>query len=116
VDVFVFAVVLDIRHVVVDDVHDVTNIKTSTTDTSCNEDGAAAVAERSQGVLAFALGAIRVDGCRRKPVVEEVVVDEIDGLLRANKHQGAGRRHGDEKVVEGLHLLRVLDPNDLLSN
>jgi len=42
-----------------------------------------------------------------------MVIHEVCSLLGANKHESAGGRHRDKKVVESLMLSMRLSPDDL---
>lgn len=109
VNVFVNAAVKHVWKVVVDDVHDVANVKTAGRDTSSDEDGTLAGAERtatmkseacgdvgridSQRILTFALSTIRVNrGCWHSEIEQEVI-KEVDTLLGVAEDECARGRH-----------------------
>lgn len=131
VDVLGDAAVGGARQLVVDDVHHVLDVEAAGGDAGCDEDGALSGAEGAavwvlvgvgmwdvwagdvQGVLALALGAVRVDGGAGETHVVEVVVDQISLDFGVDEDKCARRRHRQEQVVESLLLEVVLDEYDL---
>ena len=127
-NVLIRAVVLDGWEVEVDDMHHIAYVQATSRDTSSHHDRSLAGTECTavivrtefklgsfnlQSVLSLTLCAIGMDGCRRKTVVEEEVVNEVRSLLALHKHQGSGWRHGNQKIVQRLLLSVPLDPDDL---
>ena len=107
-NVLIFTVVLDGREVKVDDMHDITNVKTTSRDTGSDHDGCFASAEGTtvvvssaseakrvnlQSILALTLSTIGVDRGGGQTVVEQEVIDEVRRLLALDEDQGTGRRH-----------------------
>jgi hypothetical protein len=130
--VFILAVMVSGWEVEVDDVHHVAgtlsamssldanvdslpNVQTTSRNRSCNHDGLKARLERSERILTFTLGAIRVNRGGWEAHIVKVIVQEVGHLLGANKDQGSGRRHGDEEVVKRLLLLVLVNPENLVS-
>lgn len=128
-NVLIFTVVLDSREVEVDDMHNITNVKTTSGDTSSDHDRSLACAKStpdivntiseskafdSQCVLTLALSAIRVDRGGRQTVVEQEVVDEVRSLLGLDEDQGTRRWHRDQEIVQSLLLCVALNPDDLI--
>jgi len=54
-----------------------------------------------------------MDRGRRHAQVEQVVIDEVGCLLGANKDERTRRRHGDQQVIQRLHLLVLVGPQEL---
>lgn len=102
------------RKIVVDDVGDVMNIKTTSRNAGGNENGSLARAESTNGVLALSLGAITVDASARDLAVEQVIINLICSTLRVNKDDSTSRRSRHEQVENGLLLHGGLDIDDFL--
>lgn len=68
---------------------------------SCsNKNGMNSVAERAQGILTFALGAVTMDtGCRVTFSVEEIF-QAVSTFLGLHKHQGERIRTCERKVIK----------------
>lgn len=127
-NVFIEAVVLDGWKIEIDDVHDIANVKASSRDTSSDHDRGFASLEGTtadisqvkrgrgnflQSIFSLTLGAIRVDGGGWQAHVEEVVINEVSGLLGLDEDEGARRWHGDQKIVESLLFGIALNPDNL---
>ena len=70
----------------------------------------------SQSILSLTLGAIRVDGGGRETHVEQVIVDEVRGLLGLDEDESAGWWHGDQEIIQSLLLCVALNPDNLLES
>ena len=54
-----------------------------------------------------------MNGCGRKTLVEQEVIDNVHAFLGSAKDQSSGRWRSDEEVVKSLLLLVLLNPDDL---
>jgi hypothetical protein len=120
---------VDTWQIIVDDVHDIADVETTSGDGGSDEDRTFACTEgsartgqschvegvlgNSQCIFTFALSAVRVDRGRGHAEIVQIVVEKVSRLLGCNKDQGARRRHGQEQVVYSLLLHIALDPDNL---
>jgi hypothetical protein len=110
-------VVVDIRgKIVVDDVGDVGNIKTTSSNGSSNQDGAAAVAEVLEGALTLTLGAVTVNRGGGEVLVDEEVGQSVGHALRLDEDEGQSSGVAVQDVEQDRALVNVLDVFDLLGN
>lgn len=100
--------------IVVDDVGDVGDIKTTGGNSSSHHDGAATVAEELQGTLTLALGAVSVDRCGGEVLVDEEVGERISHALGLDEDERQAAGMSVEDVEEDRALVNVLDKLDLL--
>jgi hypothetical protein len=63
-----------IGHIVVDDVHDVTDINTTGSDSSSDQNGALTTLEGEQSIFSFHLGTITVNGGRGETAFIEILI------------------------------------------
>lgn len=111
-------VIVDVSwQVVVDDVSDVGDIETTGSDSSGDQEGAAAAAEELEGTLTLALGTVTVNGGGREVLSDEEVTESIGHTLSLDEDQGqTGGTVCVEDIKENGSLVNVLDILDLLSN
>lgn len=86
------------RKVVVDDVHDVLDVDTASSDTSCDEDGSLSRTERTKSSFTLGLAAITVHGCHRETHVVEEVIEVVDFRTTVAEDDGTDAMHLLEKV------------------
>jgi hypothetical protein len=117
--------------VIVDDVLDVGDIETTSSNAGSNQDGAftgtegatscSLVANRGmrsamdlQSILTLTLGTVGVDRSDRQTLVVEEVVDHVALDLGVGEDQGALGAVGEDQVEQSLALGALLDEDDLL--
>ena len=103
-----------VRKIEVDDVHHILDVETAGGDSSSDEDTNGTDAERTNGILTLALGAIRVDRRGGHANVVQVVVELVGAALAVDKHDGTGGGTRVQQVEESLALGRWLDVDDVL--
>jgi hypothetical protein len=131
VDVLGNTIVLSGWQVVVDDVLDVGDIETTSSNAGSDQDGTATgtegstrgllVADRGmrsamdlQSILTLTLGTVGVDRSDRQTLVVKEVVDHVALDLGVGKDQGALGAVGEDQVEQSLALGALLDEDDLL--
>ena len=110
-------IVVDVRReVVVDDMRDVGDIKTASSDSSRNKDGGAASPEGLEGRLTLALSTVAVDGGSREVVAQEEVGEHVGHALGLDEDEGQTSAVSLKNVKEDRALVVVLDVLDPLSD
>lgn len=110
-------VVVDVGgQVVVDDVLNIGDIQTSSSDSSGHKDWAASSTEHLQSTLTLALGTITVDGGRWEALVDEVIGERICHALGLDEDEGQTSTVGVKDVEQDAALVGVLNVLNLLSN
>lgn len=105
--------------VVADDVGDVGDIQTTSSDGSGNHDRAASRTEHVEGTLTLALGAVSVDRGGREVLAQQEVGQRIGHALGLDENQGQAQVAlglGVEDVEKNGTLVLILNVFDLLSN
>lgn len=102
--------------IIVDNVGDVGNIQTTSSNGSSNHNGAASVTEELEGALTLTLGAVTVDRSGREALVDEEVGERVGHALGLDKDEGETTSVGVEDVEKDGALVNVLDVLNLLSN
>lgn len=103
--------------IVVDDVGDIGNIKTTSGNRGSHHDRAAAIAEELQSTFTLTLGAVTVNCRGREALVDEEVRQRIRHTLGLDENQGqTGGAMGVEDVEKDRALIVVLDILDLLGD
>jgi hypothetical protein len=69
--------------------------------------------EYSHGILTLTLSTPTVDRSARHPRIVEVIIDKVNLVPAVDKDQSADRRHADQKIIKGTHLLVVINPDKL---
>lgn len=106
-NVFILTAKLNGREVIVDDVHHVSDVKASRTDTGGDHDGRSASSEAStneqsvcasdpaksysHSVFPLELGSLGMNRGSWKALVEEEVINEVYGFLGSDEDQGSCR-------------------------
>ena len=105
------------REIIVDDMGNVGNIETTSSNGGGNHDRSATLAEGLKGHFAFPLGPVTVNGCSRVMVGDEVVAQYVSHPLGLHEHksQATLRLHG-QYVQEDRALVLVLNVLDFLGN
>lgn len=98
--------------VVVDDVHDITNVDTSRADTSGNEDGSVTRSKGSHGGLSLLLGTFAVDGSDWELEIEEEIIKVIGFDTTVDKNDGSHSMHLLEEANEDVTLFVSLGLQD----
>jgi hypothetical protein len=131
VDILGNTIVLSGWQVVVDDVFDVGNIETTSSNAGSDQDGAFTgtegatrsllVANRGlrsamdlQSILTLTLGTVGVDRSDRQTLVVEEVVDHVALDLGVGEDQGALGAVGEDQVEQSLAFGALFDEDDLL--
>lgn len=110
-------VVIDIsREIVVDDVGDVGNIQTTSSDSSGDQNRAATVAEHLQSALTLTLSAVTVNGSSGEVLVDQEVGQRISHALGLNENKGETTGVGVENVEKDRALVNILNVLDLLGD
>lgn len=98
----------------VDDVHHVLDVETTSGDSSSDEDAYGTDAERTNGILTLALGAIRVDRRGGHTDIVQVVVKLVGATLAVDEDNGTSGGTRVQQVEKSLALGRWLDIDDVL--
>lgn len=108
-------VVIDVGgKVIVDDVHDVRDIETTSSDGSSDHNGCATLTECIEGRLTLTLRAITVDGGGGVIVTEQEVGQHVGHALGFDEDEGQSGGLSAEKIKEDGALVVVLNVLDLL--
>lgn len=102
--------------VVVHNVGDVGNIKTTSSDGSCDQNGAAAVSEHLESTLTLTLGAVTVNGCGGELLVDEEVGQRVCHTLGLDENKCQTTSVGVQDVQQNRALVDILNVLDLLGN
>jgi hypothetical protein len=102
--------------VIVDDVGDIRDIKTSGSYSSSDKDGATSVSEHLQSLLTLALSAVTVNGGGGEALVDEEVRQGVGHTLGLNEDQGKTSTMSVKDIQEDRTLVNVLDVLNLLGN
>ena len=107
-------IVVDVTwEIVVDEVGDVGDVKTTGSDSSGNHDRGAASAEGLESHLTLALSTVTMNGRGRKVVDEKDIREHVGHALRLHAHEGETGAIGLEDVQEDRALVVVLDVDDI---
>lgn len=110
-------VIVDISgKVVVDDVGDVGDIKTTSSNSSSHQDGAASVAEELESAFTLTLSPVSVDGGGGEALVDEEVGQRVGHALGLDEDESQTTSVGVEDIEENRALVNVLDEFDLLGD
>lgn len=104
------------REIVVDNVGDVGDIETTSSDSSGNENGTSSVTEELEGTLSLTLCTVTVNGGGGEALVDEEVGERVGHALRFDEDQGQATSVGVEDVKKDRALVNILDILDLLSD
>lgn len=102
--------------IVVHDVRDVGNIETTSSDSSCNKNGATAVAEHVKRALTLTLGAVTMDRRGWEALVDEEVGQRVRHALGLDEDQSQASTVGVKDVKQDGALVDVLNVLNLLSD
>lgn len=102
--------------VVVDDVLDVGDIETTSSDGGGDEDRGAARTEHLEGALTLTLSAVTVNGGGREALVDEEVGEGVGHALGLDEDQGKTCTVGVKDVEQHTTLVHVLHVLDLLGD
>ena len=102
--------------IVVDNVGDVGDIETTSSDSGGDQDGASAVAEELQSTLTLALSAVTVNRGRWELLVDQEVGEGVGHALRLDEDQGEATSVGVEDIQENGALVNVLNILNLLGD
>lgn len=86
--VFLNAAVLNGWKIIVDNMHNVVDVKTTSGDAGCDQYRNPAIAECANGILTLTLGAVAMDGGARNIKIEEIVISLIGGTLAVDEDDG----------------------------
>lgn len=110
-------VVIDISgEIVVDDVGDVGNIETTSSDSGSNHKRAATVAEELKSALTLTLGAITVDRGGREVLVDKEVGQRVSHALGLDEDEGEASCGALKDIQKHRALVNILDVLDALGN
>ena len=104
------------REIVVDDVGDVGNIQTTSSDSSSDQNGAATVAEHLQSALTLTLSAVTVNGSGGEVLVDQEVGQRISHALGFNEDKGETTGVGVKNVEKDGALVNILNVLNLLGD
>jgi hypothetical protein len=102
--------------IVVDNVLDVRDIKTTSCDSGGNEDGATSRAEHLEGALTLTLGTVTVNGGGGEALVDEEVGERIGHTLGLDEDQSKTSAVSVEDIEQNGALVNVLDVLNLLGD
>ena len=103
--------------IVVDNVGDIRNIQTTSSNSGCDKDRATTRTEHVQSTLTLALGAVTVDGGGRETLVQEEVRQSVCHALCLNENKGeTSSSMGVENVKQDGALVVVFDVLDPLGD
>lgn len=81
-------IVVNVRgQVIVDNVRDIGNVQTTGSNSSGNENGAVAVAEKLESLLTLALGSVAVNARGREALINQIVRKGVGHALGLDKNQ-----------------------------
>lgn len=100
--------------VVVDDVHHIANINTTSGNSSCNQNRRITRAESSHRSFSLLLCAVTMDGSDRKLHVEEEIIQVVRFLAAVHEDDGANSGHFLQEPNKKLALLMSLSLEDNL--
>lgn len=115
-------IVVDVtRKIVVNDMGDVGNIKTTSSDGGGNHDRGATGSEGLESHLTLALSAVTMDGGRGKVVAHEEIAEHVGHALGLDEDKGEAQLAGrltlrGEDIEEDTALVVILDVFDLLGD
>jgi hypothetical protein len=102
--------------VIVDNVGDIRDVKTTSSNCGGNEDRATTVAEHLQGTLTLTLSAVTVDcGCR-EALIEQELGERVRHTLRLNKDESETSSMSVKNVEKDRAFVVILDVLDLLGD
>jgi hypothetical protein len=103
--------------IIIDNVRDIRNIQTSSSNCSSHKDGAPPIPEIFQGPLSFPLGSITMDGSSWKVLVYEKIREGVRHALRLNEDQSETiGPMGVKDVEQDGTLVMILDVLDSLGD
>src|SRR5690242_1975954 len=98
------APMLERRKIIVDDMTNIGNVDTTSRNASGNQDWSLATTECADGVLAFTLSAVSMNGSAWHTLVEKEIINIIGSALAVDEDNGSGRRMVHEQVHKSLLL------------
>ncbi|KUI63848.1 hypothetical protein VM1G_12026 [Cytospora mali] len=110
-------VVVDVSgQIVVHNVSDVGDIKTTSSDSSCDQNWATGITEHLESTLTLALSAVAVNGSGWEVLVDQEVRQGVGHALGLDENEGQTGTVGVENVEQNRALVDVLNVLNLLSN
>lgn len=110
-------VIVDVSgEVVVDNVGNVGDIKTSGSDGSGNENGGSTVSEHLESSLSVSLRSVTVNGGGREVFALEDITEVVSTSLGLDEDKGQALASGRENIKESGDLVTILDVLNLLGN
>lgn len=104
-----------VRKVEVDNVNDVGNIQTTSSNAGGNQNRSSSIPEGSQSVLAFTLASVSVDRRSHEIVSAKLVLQHVSISFGLYEYQREAR-FGPQQLTEHAVLLRLLAEFDLLGD
>lgn len=113
-DVLLYSTMVDRRQLIVDNVHDVTNVDATSTNASSNENGCVPCSKTPHGSFSVSLRAVTVDRNDGQFTIPEKVVQIIHLHSAVDKDDGANSSHLLEKVDQSIPLVTAVNLDDVL--
>ena len=104
------------RQVVIDDVFNASDIKSTGSDAGGDEDRGATGPESAHGVFTLALATVGVNGGAGQVALVEISVKLVDGPLAVAEDERTDRLAGVQEVEASLELLVAADEDDILGD
>lgn len=105
------------RQVVVDNVSDIGNVQSSSSDGGSDHDGRLAASEELQGTFSLSLGSVTVNGRSTNVGSQEEVGEHVGHSLRLDEDEGqSALRHRGQDVEKNGLLVIVFDEFNLLGD
>ena len=108
------ATILGRRHVIVDNVHDIMDIKATSRNTSGDQDWSLARTKSTNGILTLLLGTVAVNRSTRDGGVVKEVVNLISRALAVHEDDGTSWRGRHKQIEESLTLGMCLNEDHIL--
>jgi hypothetical protein len=110
-------VVIDVGwEIIVDDVGDIGNVKTTSSNSGGDQDWATTVSEHLEGTFTLTLSTITVNGGGREVLVDQEVGEGVSHTLGLDKDQGKTSAVGVENVKQYRALVHIFNIFDLLGD
>lgn len=116
VSILLYTTMIYRRQIILDNMHNASNIQSTVSNTSRNHDRHVTLAESTDSALTLASRTLRVDGNNWKILVEGVVIELTTDAAGVDEDQSTACGDGAHKIDEGLALLAAFDPDDVLLN
>jgi hypothetical protein len=113
-NVFLNTTMIHAREIVIDDMHNITHIDTTSSDACGDEDRSSSFAEGSHGILTLALSTIGVHRRARHIIVEQEIIQFVGHSLAVDEDDGSRWLDGLEDVEQGFSLQFWVDKYDIL--